>query len=127
MNVRGFFNAVITQNRESLKDYFCDDAVIRWYCSNEAFTVDEYVKANCEYPNSWLSEIERVEEYGNKIVLAARVYPEDESASYHVVSFITLENDRIFSLDEYWSDDGEAPQWRKAMRIGKPIRQLPQN
>ena len=41
--------------------------------------------------------------------------------SFHVVSFIRLENGLIKELTEYWSDDGEAPEWRKEMKIGKPI------
>lgn len=27
----------------------------------------------------------------------------------------------IKSIDEYWAEDGEAPEWRKNMNIGKPI------
>lgn len=38
------------------------------------FTVEEYIRANCEYPREW--------------------------------------DGKILSLDEYWEDDGAAPQWR---------------
>ena len=33
-----------------------------------------------------------------------------------------LAQDKIISVDEYWSDDGEAPQWRQEMHIGRPIK-----
>ena len=122
MDVRSFFNDVISQNREGLKSCFSDDAVICWHCSNEQFTADEYIEANCRYPGSWRGDIERIEECGNVTVLAARVYPEDGSGSFHVVSFIGIRDGRISSLDEYWSDDGEAPDWRKELNIGKKIR-----
>lgn len=32
-----------------------------------------------------------------------------------------LEDSKIKSIDEYWAEDGEAPEWRKNMNIGKPI------
>ena len=40
---------------------------------------------------------------------------------FHVISFIRIKQDKIISVDEYWSDDGDAPQWRQEMHIGKPI------
>ena len=121
MNIQSFFDDVIHQDAERLKQFFCDGGVIRWPCSNEQFSVDEYVRANCEYPNKWSGEIERVERTDDTIIMAARVFPTDDSASYHVVSFIKLKADMILSLDEYWADDGVAPEWRQKMQIGKPI------
>ena len=64
------------------------------------------------------------EEAGSTVVLAGRVFPLDRSASFHVVSFIRLKDDRITELDEYWADDGPAPEWRRKMCIGKPIPRL---
>lgn len=32
-----------------------------------------------------------------------------------------LSEDKIVSVDEYWADDGDAPQWRKDKKIGRPI------
>ena len=122
MNINAFWNDVLSKNRAALPDYFLDDAVIRWHCSNERFTVDEYIRANCDYPGQWAGEIERVEECGNTVVLAGRVFPTHRSASFHVVSFIRLDRGRIAELDEYWADDAEPPEWRRAMGIGRPIR-----
>ena len=123
MEIGRFFEDVLDQNKEGLRARFRGDAVIRWHCSNERFTVDEYIRANCEYPGRWDGEIEHVAQAGDEIVMAARVFPADRSASYHVVSFIRLCGEKIASLDEYWADDGEVPQWRRSMRIGKPIRE----
>lgn len=122
MNIETFFRAVIEQNEEELIKYFCEDAVINWHCSNECFTVTEYINVNCIYPDDWLGEIERCERYDSKIVIAAKVYPQDKSITYYVVSFITLQQDKIIQLDEYWSADSEIPEWRKKMDVGKPIR-----
>lgn len=122
MDVRAFWHDVLTKNREALPSWFCADAVIRWWCSNEQFTVSEYIRANCDYPGEWDGKMERIEQSGDSVVLAGRVFLSDQSASFHVVSFIKLRNDKICELDEYWADDGEAPAWRKEMKIGKPIR-----
>lgn len=121
MDVRSFWHNVISKNREELPYYFCQDAVIRWHCSNEQFTVLEYIKANCDYPGEWEGEIERIEENVNTIILAGRVFPTDKSASFHVVSFMKLRNNKICELDEYWAEDDEVPAWRKAMGIGRAI------
>ena len=32
-----------------------------------------------------------------------------------------LEDSKIKSIDEYWAEDGEAPEWRKSLNIGKLI------
>ena len=122
MDIDRFFKTVLSQNAEELRKYFQKNAVIKWHCTNEFFTLDEYIKANCEYPGNWNGEIERVEENENTIILACRVFLTDNSESFHVVSFIYLEENLIIEMDEYWSDDGLAPEWRKKMKIGKRIR-----
>ena len=61
MDVKAFWRDVLSQNREALQAYFCKDAVIRWHCTNEKFSVQEYIKVNCDYPGEWDGEIERIE------------------------------------------------------------------
>ncbi|NLM10011.1 MAG: nuclear transport factor 2 family protein, partial [Clostridiaceae bacterium] len=36
--------------------------------------------------------------------------------------FFEFKGDKISCLDEYWGDDGIAPQWRLDKQIGQPIR-----
>ena len=122
MNINNFWRDVLSQNEKTLPSYFCEDAVIRWHCSNEWFTVTEYVRANCEYPGDWDGEIERAETLGDGVVTALRVFPTDCGASFHVVSFLRLKGNKIREMDEYWTDDGDAPKWRRDMRIGTPIQ-----
>ena len=119
--IRSFWKAVLSQKREDLPAYFAPDAVIRWHCSDEQFTPEEYIRANCDYPGEWDGIIERIDKTQAGYVTVVKVFPADHSASYHVVSFMALENDRIVSLDEYWADDGSAPEWRKKLKIGIPI------
>lgn len=122
MNIKRFWKDVLAQNRGALAGYFSPDAVIRWHCTNEQFTVPEFIRANCEYPGEWDGKIERADQHGNQLITVVNVFSKDRSASYHVASFIELKDDKVISLDEYWADDGDAPAWRKSMGIGQPIR-----
>ena len=122
MDVCQFWGAVLSQDRAALRGYFVDDAYINWHCTNEHFTVEEYIKANCDYPGDWDGEVERIEQTGDLLITVTRVFPQDKSASFHVVSFIHINNERIQAMDEYWADDGDAPLWRQEMNIGEPIR-----
>ena len=47
------------------------------------FTVEEYIRVNCEYTG-------------------------DRSSSFHVVLFMQVRDGKNLSLDEYWGDDGAA-------------------
>ena len=121
MDVKEFWIDVLKQNREKLISYFHKDAVIRWHCSNELFTVSEYIKVNCEYPGEWEGKIERIEKTENMIITAVKVYTVNKSSSFHVVSFIKTENNLITEMDEYWADDTEVPELRHKMKIGSKI------
>ena len=121
MNVYAFWKAVLDQDEQAIKTYFHDDAYINWHCSNEHFTVDEFIIANCEYPGEWDGTVERLEALNDLFITVTKVYPKDRSAYFHVVSFIKTANGKITSLDEYWADDGNAPQWRLDKHIGTAI------
>jgi len=122
MEIQAFINDVLSQNREKLKKYFAENAVVLWRCTNERFTVEEYIRANCDYPGKWDGEVEKLISTEDGFITAVRVFSMDGMASFHVTSFITLENGKITFLDEYWADDGEPPEWRKSMNIGKSIK-----
>ncbi|EOS41311.1 nuclear transport factor 2 family protein [Lachnospiraceae bacterium] len=122
MDVQNFWNAVLAQDEKEIRKYFHQEAYINWHCTNEHFSVDEFIAANCAYPGEWDGIVERVEVMSDLIITAASVYPKDRSASFHVTSFIKTANDKIVSMDEYWADDGNAPQWRLDKHIGTSIR-----
>ena len=125
MDIERFWRDVLRQDRAALPGWFCPEAVIRWHCTNEQFTVAEFVRVNCDYPGEWDGEVERSESRGGEALSVVRVFPREGSASFHVVSFFTLEGGRIASLDEYWADDAPPPEWRRSMGVGAPIRPIP--
>ena len=122
MDIKAFWRDVISQNREAMQAYFRKDAVIHWHCTNEKFSVQEYIKVNCDYPGEWDGEIERIEKAGETLITAVQVFSKDKKISCHAVSFIKLKDDLISEMDEYWGDDGQAAEWRLNLRIGTPIK-----
>ncbi len=122
MNIKEFWEAILSQDENEIRKYFHKDAYINWHCTNEHFCVDEFIIANCEYPGEWDGTVERVEAMNDLIITVTLVYPKDRSASFYVTSFIKMINEKIVSIDEYWADNGIAPQWRLDRNIGSPIR-----
>ena len=121
MNIWNYWSDVLRQDAQALRCYFHPDALINWHNTNEQFTVEEFIRANCEYPGDWEGEIEQIFFSGNTVITALHVYSRDETEHFHVISFLHLEEENIRSVDEYWGNDVPVPQWRKDMKISRPI------
>lgn len=121
LDIKKYWKAVLEQNAEEMRTFFKETAYINWHCTNEHFTVGEFIRANCEYPGQWDGIVERIEQIGNLTITATRVFTKDNKLSFHVVSFIKIENNKIISIDEYWGDDSVAPKWRLDKQIGTVI------
>lgn len=109
------------QRWDALAAYFLPGALIFCHNTDECFTAEEFVRANREYPGNWRIEIERVHALADAAATAVRVYDSD-GTSFHAASFFTFRHGKIVRLDEYWGDDGPAPEWRRALGIGRPIQ-----
>lgn len=118
-DVHAYWDAVLRQDAIAMRAYFSPDAYVNWHNTNEHFTADEFIRANCEYPGDWAGQVQRVVQQGTECIAVTHVY--SNTLSFHVVSFIRLEGGLIASIDEYWGDDGAAPAWRLDMHIGGPI------
>jgi len=123
MDIQKFWDAVLRQDADAIREYFHTDAWVNWHNTNEHFTVEEFIRANCEYPGEWDGEIEQIFTTDTHIITATQVYSKDQKMSFHVTSFMHVVEGRIASAEEYWGDDGEAPQWRQDKKIGTKIRQ----
>ncbi len=122
MDIYDFITAVLEQDAVEIRAFFHSDAYINWHNTNEHFSVEEYIRANCEYPGNWTGEIEKIIQAQNMLVVATHVCSTDRKISCHCTSFIQLSNDKIACMDEYWGDDGDVPQWRKDKHIGTQIK-----
>lgn len=112
-----FFNDVMEQ-KESLREYFDENAKILWYETNEQFTVEEYIKINCEYPGNWIGKVNRIEQKDDLIIFVGEVKPKDELNCFYCTSFVKMKNNKILLLEEYWTKVVEVPTWRKEKKIG---------
>ncbi len=117
MDIDKFWKDVLEQKADAIREYFDRNAYINWHCTNEHFTVDEFIIANCEYPGSWNGEVERVEKTGDLFVTVTHVYSLNRELSFHVTSFIKVVDGKITAIDEYWADDGSAPEWLSLIHI----------
>lgn len=118
--IKQYWVYIATQNEKELEKFFRKDACIRWHNTNEQFNVSEFMRANCDYPGTWNGEIERIEQIGCTTITVTHIW--NNGMSFHVTSFFKIECEKIKDLDEYWGDDGVAPQWRLDKHIGKPIK-----
>lgn len=46
MNIEQFWKAVLAQDEREIRKYFHAEAYVNWHCTNEHFTVDEYIVGN---------------------------------------------------------------------------------
>jgi hypothetical protein len=122
MDIQSYWQATLKQDANAIREFFCKEAFVNWHNTNEHFMVEEFIRANCEYPGEWDGKIERIEQRDDSVITVTHVFSSDQKMSFHVVSFIKLRDGKIASIDEYWGDDGKAPQWRLDKHIGNPIR-----
>lgn len=123
MDLQTYWQAVLRQQPHKIKAFFHKDAYVNWHNTNERFTVDEFINVNCVYPGTWHGVIERIVEKDDLIITVVRVFSTDEKKSFHVTSFIKVKDEKIILIDEYWSDDGDVPEWRRNMHIGTTINE----
>ena len=97
-----FWADVARQDAAALREWFAPEAEVYWHCTDERFTAEEYIRANCEYPGDWEGAVERAEWTEGGCVSVAAVWPKDRSARFHAVSFFRFAEDRICLL--YTSD-----------------------
>jgi len=60
MDVKAFWNAILRQDADEIREYFNPDAWVNWHNTNEHFTVEEFIRANCEYPGEWDGKVEQI-------------------------------------------------------------------
>lgn len=119
--ITSFWNAVASQNAEKLAAFFNEEALIRWYNTNEEFSVQDFITATCKYPDQWACTIKSMIECENQIITVTNVLNLTKNISLYATSFFTLKHSKISLLEEYWGDNGEAPQWRLDLGIGSKI------
>ena len=90
MDIKEYWQAVLRQDAPAIREYFWEDAYICWHNTDERFTVEEFIRANCEYPGQWDGEVKRLVQDGDQIAVAVRVWTEDGASSFHAVSQVNM-------------------------------------
>lgn len=121
MEIKEFWDAVLRQDAAAIRGFFHPTAFVNWHNTNEHFTVEEFIRANCEYPGEWDGTVEQLITTDTHIITATHVYSKDGNFSFHATSFIRVVDGKIASIEEYWGDDADAPQWRRDKHIGTRI------
>lgn len=121
MDIHKYWEVTLKQNRKSMREFFHSEALVRFHNTKEEFTVDEFIEVNCDYPNLWNGEIERIAIVEDTIISVVHVFALEKPWSFHVTSFMKLRENKILLIDEYWGENGEIPIWRLDKKIGKRI------
>ena len=112
--IRALWQAIAEQDEERLLQFFTPDAVILWPNTNEAFDLNGYLRANCDYPGQWSGQVEKIALDGGWSV--AKVWSPAGDA-FRSVTFYQWRNGKIERMVEYWGDVGPAPEWRKGLSL----------
>ncbi len=120
--IYSFWEAVATQNEKQLRTYFDPKATIYWQDSNEQFSVEHFIIANCKYPGVWQAQINKlIKIQENQYMTVTYVEETNEHFSSYAISFFEFKDEKICRLEEYWTENSDPPEWRKKLKIGKPI------
>ncbi len=116
-----YWQAVLAQDATAVRSFLDPQAVVRWHNTDEQFTVEEFIRANCTYPGDWDGAIQRTVPIPGGYVTVVHVFNRERTLSFHVTSFFRLIQGRITALDEYWGDDSAPPVWRQELHLGTSI------
>ncbi len=121
MDIQAFLVAMVAQNESEMRKFLDDELVVRWHNTNEQFNLEEYLKVNCTYPGKWVGDVKTILPVSEGYVVVIQISSEDRSIQMHQISIVKIRDEKIISLDEYYSEDGMAPKWRVDMNIGSTI------
>ena len=81
MDIKAFWDAVLRQDADKIREFFHPTAFVNWHNTNEHFTVEEFIRANCEYPGEWDGDVEQIITTDTHIITATHVFSKDGSIS----------------------------------------------
>lgn len=121
--IKNYVDVLNKQEWYKIKNYFNKLATVEWPNTNELFEgIDNYVSANSNYPGNWIFDIERIEEIAEEVFTICKVSSKDKKSSLYAISFFEFENEKITKLTEFWSDNGNPPEWRIKLKLTKPLK-----
>ncbi|MBA3288568.1 MAG: nuclear transport factor 2 family protein [Acidimicrobiia bacterium] len=110
---RRFWELMATNDFGSVAEVLDPHVVVDWPLTRERIRgVDNFVRIQNEYPANgpWLFTIHRL--FGDGPEAVSDVSVSDGVVHSRVISFFTVDGDRIAELREYWPDEYEPPDNR---------------
>lgn len=103
-----FWADVARQDAAALREWFAPEAEVYWHCTDERFTAEEYIRANCEYPGTGRARWS-VRNGRRTVVFRSQRCGRRTGAPVFMRCLFPFRGGRITRLDEYWADDGPRP------------------
>lgn len=119
VDIAAYVAAILAQDAEGMRRWLHPEAEVRWVHSRERFTAEEYIRANCAYPDSWQGHIERLERIGDLVIAVIRILSSDHQIRLRSVAFLKLKDGWVVDQEEYFCEDGNPPAWRQELGIGQ--------
>jgi len=91
-----------------LEALLAEDCAVSFVHDGRVFTGTEWVAFNADYPGRWSFVAEDIVACDERAVVRARVF--NDTATFHVASFLTVRDGLIHQIDEVWADGHAAPQ-----------------
>lgn len=89
--------------------------------TGESFDAEGYVAFNGDYPGAWRFRLDDVVADDTRV--AGRAVVHDDTTTFHVALFATVEGDLLSDLVEVWADTSSAP--RAPSPGGPPAPRMP--
>ena len=111
--VMKFWEYIDQAEFDKLENIMTSDANVWLPNTNEVFRgADKYIAFNKKYPGRWFASVQSLFTDETVVISIVKVVDEEETASFFVTSVFSFSNQFISEIKEYWSENGEAPQWR---------------
>ena len=79
MDIQAFWDAVLRQDAEAIREYFHPNAWVNWHNTNEHFNVEEFIRAHCDYPGDGTGNVDPILITDTYIINATYVSSNDGS------------------------------------------------
>ncbi|HPE70266.1 MAG TPA: nuclear transport factor 2 family protein [Thermotogota bacterium] len=114
--VEAFWKAFDSQDWEGAKTLLSEDFRAVWPCSSETFDREGFIRVNETYPGNWRTLLQRYEDSTEGGVSVVHIFQQGEPGLY-ATSFYRFSGGKITRIEEYFSEEGEPPEWRKELRV----------
>ena len=116
-----YWNDMVNRDGVKLHEYFKPTATIYLHDVNEISDVSSMIGFNCRISGNLSIAIDKIEKLENGQFVTVTFHRTEDWVGF-IISFFTLENDKIIELHEYYAECDEIPQWRTDLSEHEKIK-----